>query len=196
MKIFLYSEDMTLCTQWQNKITLSKSEIIDDITKLSSLSDLILVLDYASCYKEIVNIVTLCKKRNIKILLLQSVPSFEIGKKLLSLGVKGYGNSLMNEVYLNSAIQTIHSEMIWIYPEFTTSLIEGFDKTNSIPSEFESRLTKQELKIAILIKDGYTNQNISDNLEISINTVKSHIKNIYEKLNVKNRLSLSLLFTK
>jgi len=196
MKIFLYSDDMALCTQWQKKITLLKSEILDDITKLSSLSDLVLVLDYASCYKDIVNIVTLSQDRNIKILLLESTPSFEIGKKLLSLGVKGYGNILMNEVYLNSAIQTVQNEMIWIYPEFTTSLIQGFEKTHNIPNEIEVKLTKQELKIASLIKDGYTNQNISENLKISINTVKSHIKNIYEKLNVKNRLSLSLLFAK
>lgn len=194
MKIFLYSDDMALCTQWQKKITLAHTTILDDIKDLSSLSDMILVLDYSSCYKEIVNIVTLSKKQSIKILLLQGVPSFEVGKKLLSLGVKGYGNSLMNEVYLNSAIQTIHNDMIWIYPEFTTSLINGFEKSETIPKELQEKLTKQELKIASLIKDGYTNQNISDTLEISINTVKSHIKNIYEKLNVKNRLSLSLLF--
>ena len=40
------------------------------------------------------------------------------------------------------------------------------------------------------------NINISDELNISINTVKTHIKHIYEKLNVKDRLSFAGLFSK
>mgnify|MGYP000370192932 CR=1 FL=1 len=42
----------------------------------------------------------------------------------------------------------------------------------------------------------YTNTNISQELNVSINTVKTHIKHIYEKLNVKDRLSFAALFSK
>ena len=52
-----------------------------------------------------------------------------------------------------------------------------------------------EKKIAKLLKTGYTNMNISEELDISINTVKTHVKHIYEKLNVKDRLSFAGLFS-
>ena len=57
-------------------------------------------------------------------------------------------------------------------------------------------LKKKKKKIAELLKNGYTNTNISQELEISINTVKTHIKHIYEKLNVNDRFSFANLFSK
>ena len=56
-------------------------------------------------------------------------------------------------------------------------------------------LTKTEKIIARLLQHAYTNTNISDELNISINTVKTHVKHIYEKLNVKDRLSFAGLFS-
>ena len=48
-------------------------------------------------------------------------------------------------------------------------------------------LTERELEILVLMADGLTNQDIADRLFISINTVKTHAKNIYSKLDVRNR---------
>ncbi|NMA13441.1 MAG: helix-turn-helix transcriptional regulator [Chloroflexi bacterium] len=49
-------------------------------------------------------------------------------------------------------------------------------------------LTKREKQIAGMIAAGYTLQNIADELIISKNTVKYHMKNIYMKLHVTNRV--------
>lgn len=51
-------------------------------------------------------------------------------------------------------------------------------------------LSERELEVIDLLAKGMTNQNICDQLHISVNTVKSHIKRIYKKLNVSNRLQL------
>ncbi|MCD4757793.1 MAG: response regulator transcription factor [Arcobacteraceae bacterium] len=194
MNVKLYSEDLSLLQQWQKKITIYASEILEDIENLYLYNNMIVILDYSCCHKNLFHIMNLSESQNIKILLLDNTPTFEKGKKVLGLGVHGYGNILMNELFLNSAIETIKNNMIWIYPEFTTSLIQGFSKEQTAPNEIAQLLTSRELDITLLIKDGLSNNEISQHLDISINTVKSHIKNIYEKLNVKNRLSLSLLF--
>lgn len=55
-------------------------------------------------------------------------------------------------------------------------------------------LTSRELEIALLIMDGLTNQDIADKLYISIKTVKTHIYNIYQKLDIKNRTELIFKF--
>ncbi len=48
-------------------------------------------------------------------------------------------------------------------------------------------LTEREEKILLLIAKGYTNNEISEKLFVSVNTVKTHTKNIFLKLNVRNR---------
>ena len=51
-------------------------------------------------------------------------------------------------------------------------------------------LSKQELNIKKLIIEGKSNKAIAENLFISLSTVKTHITNIYNKLNVSNRAEL------
>ncbi len=52
----------------------------------------------------------------------------------------------------------------------------------------KANLSKQEMKVIKLIAEGYKNAEIAEKLFISQNTVKTHIKNIYSKLDVKNRV--------
>jgi len=51
----------------------------------------------------------------------------------------------------------------------------------------EYKLTEREYDILKLICEGLSNEEIAKKLFISKNTVKTHIRNIYDKLNVKNR---------
>jgi DNA-binding NarL/FixJ family response regulator len=51
-------------------------------------------------------------------------------------------------------------------------------------------LTLREINILQYLNQGYKNKQISENLFISCNTVKTHIKNIYIKLNVNKRIAL------
>ncbi len=52
--------------------------------------------------------------------------------------------------------------------------------------EFE--LSEREIEVLNLISQGYKNAEIADKLFVSQNTIKTHIKNIYVKLDVKNRV--------
>jgi DNA-binding NarL/FixJ family response regulator len=53
-------------------------------------------------------------------------------------------------------------------------------------------LTQREKEILQAIIDGWSNKRISDTLFISIETVKSHVKSIYQKLQVKNRVEAAM----
>jgi DNA-binding CsgD family transcriptional regulator len=56
----------------------------------------------------------------------------------------------------------------------------------SLISKFE--LSKRELEILSLLAQGYSNQEISTKLFVSLSTVKTHNQNLFEKLGVKRRI--------
>ena len=65
----------------------------------------------------------------------------------------------------------------------------------SNPERFELLgITKREREIVMLIKAGKTNQEIADELFISVATVKDHNHNLFRKSGVRNRLELANLF--
>ncbi len=55
-------------------------------------------------------------------------------------------------------------------------------------------LTIQERKIYALLQQEKTNKEISDELNISLSTVKSHVNNIFSKLNIKSRKEIISVF--
>ncbi|MFJ8234228.1 LuxR C-terminal-related transcriptional regulator [Ureibacillus sp. NPDC094379] len=54
----------------------------------------------------------------------------------------------------------------------------------------ETVLSKREQEVVELVKKGWTNQVIAEKLHISVNTVKRHLQNIYEKYSVNNKTQL------
>lgn len=48
-------------------------------------------------------------------------------------------------------------------------------------------ISKRELEVLALVSQGFSNQEIADQLFISLNTVKSHISNVFIKLDVSKR---------
>lgn len=63
-------------------------------------------------------------------------------------------------------------------------------------AEISEGLSSRELEIAHLAAAGLTNPEIAKSLCISTNTVKTHLANAMRKLDVRNRLGLSLYFRK
>ncbi len=57
-----------------------------------------------------------------------------------------------------------------------------------------SRLTSRERELLAMLGDGWTNTQIATRTGISENTVKYHLKNLYDKLEVRNRAMAVSLF--
>ncbi len=57
----------------------------------------------------------------------------------------------------------------------------------SIKSGAAFGLSKREMDVLLLIAEGHSNQEIADKLFVSLNTIKTHLSNIFSKLNVQRR---------
>ena len=64
---------------------------------------------------------------------------------------------------------------------------------SSIP--FEAALSNQEQKVLELILENKTNKEIASQLFLSLSTVKTHINNLYKKLNVNSREEVKSHYT-
>ncbi|MEH6535450.1 MAG: helix-turn-helix transcriptional regulator [Psychroserpens sp.] len=62
-------------------------------------------------------------------------------------------------------------------------------------SEAKEQLTKQEQNVLDLLLGDNTNKDIAEALFVSVSTVKTHINNVYKKLNVSSREELKSLFS-
>ena len=63
---------------------------------------------------------------------------------------------------------------------------ENFVLDTLLVSQLE--LSKRELEVLNLLAQGHSNQEIAVTLFVSLSTVKTHIQNLFEKLDVKRRL--------
>jgi DNA-binding NarL/FixJ family response regulator len=100
--------------------------------------------------------------------------------KALKEGALGYILKNISAADLVKAIQTVAIGKRFIPNEVAEVLNEHLG---------EETLTKSEQTILQMIVGGMTNKEIAFALDISENTVKTHNKNLYEKLNVSDRTS-------
>ena len=53
-------------------------------------------------------------------------------------------------------------------------------------------LTEREQNVVYYLAQGFTNEEIAENLHISVHTVKAHLEAIYDKLSVSNRVQAAM----
>jgi DNA-binding NarL/FixJ family response regulator len=106
-------------------------------------------------------------------------------------GAMGY---LLKEISIEevaSSIRAVYGGQSLISPSMASKLISEFasmrrgDERASVPAP---RLTDRELEVLKLVAKGLANRDIGKQLYISENTVKNHIRNILEKLQLHSRI--------
>jgi DNA-binding NarL/FixJ family response regulator len=107
-------------------------------------------------------------------------------------GAMGY---LLKEISIEevaSAIRAVHGGQSLISPSMASKLLTEFasmiKKTDDRQQVPTPRLTDREMEVLKLVAKGLNNRDIAKQLFISENTVKNHIRNILEKLQLHSRM--------
>ncbi|PHQ65433.1 MAG: helix-turn-helix transcriptional regulator [Sulfurimonas sp.] len=193
MNIVLHSDDINLITYWE-KSCKEEYVVYDDIDELKSLKEKVVIINYSAMNSHVKEVVGLLSENSNLVLVLHRTPNIETAREVLSYGAKAYGNALMKEHFIYSAIDAMKEGLVWLHPEFTSLLI------NQVPQRPDrdvswvlSKLSSREQEVAELLKDGDTYKSVAQKLLITPRTVKAHAQSIYTKLHVKDRLALALL---
>ena len=118
-------------------------------------------------------------------------PGLKIEENALRRGVKGFFYEQDPLEVFPRGLAAILKGEIWVSRDIMTKFIPD-DKAPD-PSRMEaSILTPREIEILSLVAVGAKNEEIAEKLFISSNTVKTHIYNIFKKIDVPNRLQAAL----
>lgn len=194
MKLYFVSSSDTVLEHWNKALKKYHPVKIKTINELNRPSGGIVFWDDVTDFDEELRYTLGCDACHIMVC--SMTPDFQKGQKLVEMGAKGYGNAMMHESHLQSAYQAIEEGKMWLHPDFIAMLMNQLVQVK--PKAVEShhaleQLSLREREVAVLLAQGMTHNEVAQKLTITVRTIKAHCTSIYEKLQVKDRLALSVL---
>ena len=113
----------------------------------------------------------------------------------LKAGANAYCSKEINPMRLLEVIKSVLDGAAWFDPAISHIVLQAATKAHEkelSKPEKDYGLTSRETQILKLITEGYSNNEIANELFVSINTTKAHVASILQKLEVDDRLQAAL----
>ncbi len=124
----------------------------------------------------------------LKILVISTYNDEKYIQEAMDAGANGYVLKCVGVDDLVKIIKAIHTGKQEISP-YLINLTQGYSEcTEKGMEDQEPCLTMREKEVLRFVTDAKENKEIAEILFISTETVKSHVKNLFKKLKVKNRM--------
>lgn len=123
-----------------------------------------------------------------KMLVLSSYNEEKYIRDAMRAGADGYILKNVSVSELLRIIRHLHQGQRVVSPYLINLAMEPVENKGNSEEMDDASLTHREKEILELMAEGKSNKEISESLFISLETVKSHVKNILKKLNVKSRV--------
>ena len=110
-------------------------------------------------------------------------------------GASGYLLKEVTATQLTNSIRTVADGFSLIYPSVARRVLDEFGqlrKTAASEIDVYSHLTPREREVLLLVASGRANKEIGAQLGITERTVKTHISNIFSKLELTDRTQAAL----
>jgi DNA-binding NarL/FixJ family response regulator len=114
----------------------------------------------------------------------------------IQIGIRGVIYENDPPAILVKGVQAMHKGELWYPRDVLARHFTAAKPTHRVRKKNQSLLTPREKQILKMIAGGAANSEIASDLKISPHTVKTHLYNIYNKIQVPNRLQAALWASK
>jgi two-component system response regulator NreC len=126
-----------------------------------------------------------------KVLVLTMHENEEYLRQMLEAGATGYVLKQAVDTELAVAIRAVHRGEMFLYSSFTRVLLGDLGQGEEAEEDRSYELlSPREQEVLRLVALGYTNQQIADDLFLSVKTVETYRARVMDKLDLKSRSSL------
>ncbi len=106
--------------------------------------------------------------------------------KALAVGASGYLLKRLSPSKLLQAIREVHAGGSPMSSSIARKVVASFQKTGK-EAEKQTNLSPREQMVLDCLAKGFTYKQIAGELDISIDTIRTYIRRVYEKLHVQSR---------
>ena len=138
--------------------------------------------------------------KDAKVVVMTANDDPELMLRAIQAGARGAAPASASGRSLVEAIRAVSVGLHWMTPDLErycrqhprTDSRKPPDKTELEPSAPWKRLTDRETQVAELVAQGLKHREIAERLGISVHTVKNHLRHVFVKLDVSNRVELAV----
>lgn len=107
-------------------------------------------------------------------------------------GANGYIVKTASHAELLTAIRAVQNGGVYVYSDVAAAMLDQFrSPAPSVPRAGDP-LSPREREVLVCLVDGMGNPEIADKLHVSVSTVKSQLRSLFNKLGVNDRTNLLL----
>jgi DNA-binding NarL/FixJ family response regulator len=125
------------------------------------------------------------ESRIVVLTALDSVPHVVTG---LQRGVRGWLPKTVAAEHLVRVIRGVHAGEAWLSPDLLGRVLEDLAVPSPAPCAPVARLTSQERKVLQHLVDGLSRTEIAQRMNLSVNTVRTHVHKVITKLGAHSTL--------
>lgn len=167
--------------------SFSANTATEALSKLNHFPAGVMLLDIEIPEMDGIELCKVLKERfpELHVIALTMYSEFNMIKRMIEAGAQGYLLKNVGREELLSAIRRVQAGKTYFNTEIAEVLVHG-DRSESARAAAFPSLSGREKEIVRLIMDELTSPEIAEKLNISLNTVETHRRNIMHKLNTKN----------
>lgn len=129
-----------------------------------------------------------------KVVILTSYSNDNYIYEAVACGAQGYLMKEIDPQGLLQAVQDVAAGRSILDPDTTSRVLRLLRGGGSDSSNDLSILSNQERRVLALVAEGLTNKQVGEQLNLSENTVKNYLVNVFEKLQVKRRAQAAAIY--
>lgn len=124
----------------------------------------------------------------VKVIIVSTYADDDIVEECIQAGARGYIVKDIERFSLKQSIRSVHKGEAVLSPSVAARVLERMRE----PPSRDPDLNEGQMEIIRLIGEGFSNREISERVHLSENTVKSHIQEIFRRLEVRNRVEAAM----